>query len=153
MANTYHKMYIQAVFAVKYRDAIISKNWRPDLLAAIGQLINETGFKNIIVNGIEDHVHCFFGLLPKLSVSKVMKDVKSKSSKWINEQSFLKHRFEWQKGFGAFSYGHSQIDSVFKYIKFQEIHHKKQTFKAEYIKLLQLFEVEYDPEYLFEDLI
>ena len=153
MANTYHQMYIQAVFAVKYRDAVISKNWRPDLLAVIGQLINETGCKNIIVNGIEDHVHCFFGLKPKLSVSNIMKSVKAKSSKWVNEQAILKHRFEWQSGFGAFSYGHSQIDTVYKYIHFQEIHHKKQTFKAEYIRLLQLFDVEYDPEYLFEDLI
>lgn len=153
MANTYHQMYIQAVFAVKYRDAVISKNWRPDLLAVIGQLINETGCKNIIVNGIEDHVHCFFGLKPKLSVSNIMKSVKAKSSKWVNEQAILKHRFEWQSGFGAFSYGHSQIDTVYKYIQFQEIHHKKQTFKAEYIRLLQLFDVEYDPEYLFEDLI
>ncbi len=153
MANTYHQMYIQAVFAVKYRDAVISKNWRPDLLAVIGQLINETGCKNIIVNGIEDHVHCFFGLKPKLSVSNIMKSVKAKSSKWVNEQAILKHRFEWQSGFGAFSYGHSQIDTVYKYIQFQEIHHKKQTFKAEYIRLLQLFDVEYDPEYLFGDLI
>ena len=81
MGNTYHQMYIQAVFAVKYREAVIEKRWKPELLAVMGNLINETGCKNIIVNGVEDHVHCFFGLLPSCAVSDVMQSVKAKSSK------------------------------------------------------------------------
>lgn len=153
MANTYHQMYIQAVFAVKYRAAVIEKNWEADLFAVIGNLINETECKTILVNGVEDHVHCFFGLKPSVSVSDVMKNAKAKSSKWINESGLLKHRFEWQRGFGAFSYSHSHIDDVFKYIKNQQEHHKKESFRVEYIKMLEAFGVEYDEQYIFEDLI
>ena len=69
MAHTYHQMYVQAVFAVKYRAAVIEQNWKHKLFAVIGNLINETGCKSIIVNGVEDHVHCFFGLKPSVSVS------------------------------------------------------------------------------------
>lgn len=153
MPNTYHQMYIQAVFAVKYREAVIEKVWKEELFAVIGNLINETECNTILVNGVEDHVHCFFGLIPKVSVSDVMKNAKAKSSKWVNESGLLKHRFEWQKGFGAFSYSHSHIDRVFKYIQNQEAHHKKETFKEEYEKMLKAFGVEYDEKYLFEDLI
>ena len=153
MANTYHQMYIHAVFAVKYRTAVIEKNWKADLFAVIGNLINETECKTILVNGVEDHVHCFFGLKPSVSVSDVMKNAKAKSSKWVNESGLLKHRFEWQRGFGAFSYSHSHIDDVFKYIKNQEEHHKKESFRVEYIKMLEAFGVEYDEQYIFEDLI
>lgn len=153
MANTYHQMYIQAVFAVKYREAVIEKIWKEELFGVIGNLINETECNTILVNGVEDHVHCFFGLEPKISVSDVMKNAKSKSSKWVNESGLLKHRFEWQKGFGCFSYSRSHIDRVFRYIKNQEAHHKKETFREEYIKMLKAFGVVYDEKYLFEDLI
>jgi len=153
MANTYHQMYIQAVFAVKYREAVIEKIWKQELFGVIGNLINETECKPLLVNGVEDHVHCFFGLLPKTSVSDVLKNAKAKSSKWINESGLLNHRFEWQKGFGCFSYSHSHIDKVFKYIQNQEAHHKKETFRDEYIRMLKAFGIEYDEKYLFEDLI
>lgn len=153
MANTYHQIYIQAVFAVKYREAVIEKAWKPDLLAVIGNLINEAGCKTILINGVEDHVHCFFGLKPTICIANVMQAAKAKSSKWVNESSLLKYRFEWQKGYGAFSYSHSHIDKVFRYIKNQEEHHKKATFKEEYTKLLKAFEVDYDENYIFEDLI
>ncbi len=153
MANTYSQMYIQTVFAVKYREAVIAKAWRSDLMAVIGNLINETGCKTIIVNGVEDHVHCFFSLKAPLSVSDVMKVAKAKSSKWVNESGILRHRFEWQRGFGAFSYSRSHIDNVYRYILNQEQHHKKQTFREEYISFLELFDIDYDEEYLFEDLI
>jgi putative transposase len=153
MANTYHKMYIQTVFAVKYREAIIANEWKQELMSVIGNLINETGCKTILVNGIEDHVHCFFGLKPSISVSDVMKSAKSKSSKWINENGLLQHRFEWQQGFGAFSYSRWDVDTIYHYIKNQEIHHKSEKFKDEYNKLLKDFDVEFDEDYLFEDLI
>jgi len=146
-------MYIQAVFAVKYREAIIEKKWRQELFAVIGNLINETECKTILVNGVEDHVHCFFGLLPKTSVSDVLKSAKAKSSKWMNETGFLNHRFEWQKGFGCFSYSHSHINRVFKYIQNQEEHHKIEAFKVEYPRMLNAFGIEYDEKYLFEELI
>jgi len=82
-----------------------------------------------------------------------MKTVKAKSSKYINDRSITPHRFEWQVGYGVFSYSRSHIDNVYQYIANQENHHKKQTFKEEYLELLKKFEVEYDEQYLFEDLI
>jgi len=145
MANTYHQMYIQTVYAVKYRDAVIAKAWRQDLHAVIGNLINETGCKNIIVNG--------FGLRPSQSVSDVMQIAKAKSSKWLNESGLLPHRFEWQEGYGCFSYSRSHIDAVFKYIQNQEIHHQKQTFKEEYIDMLIESGIDYDEKYIFQELV
>jgi len=153
MANTYHQMYIQAVFAVKYRQAIIEKAWKSKLLGVIGNLINESGCKTILVNGIEDHVHCFFGLKPTVGVSDLMKNVKAKSSKWVNENDLLKQRFEWQVGYGSFSYSHRDIDMIFHYIKNQEKHHETKTFNIEYRELLDEFNVDYDEKYLFDYLI
>jgi REP element-mobilizing transposase RayT len=152
MPNTYVKIYVQTVFAVKYRDAQIKQHFKKELHAVIGNLINETGCRTIIVNGVEDHVHCFFTLKTTLSLSEVMKSVKAKSSKWINENYFLKDRFEWQRGFGGFSYGQSQVSKVYQYIENQEEHHKEKTFKDEYWKLLKKFEVEYDEDYWFDEM-
>lgn len=153
MANTYHQIYIQAVFAVKYRKAMIDKTWQSDLFGVIGNLINETGCKTIIVSGVEDHVHCFLGLKPTIAVSELMKTVKAKSSKFINDNSLTINRFEWQEGYAAFSYSQSQVDAVYNYIEKQEEHHKKQTFKEEYLSFLQKFKVPFDERYIFEDLI
>ena len=153
MANTYHQIYLQTVFAVKYRMAVIDKSWKHDLFAILGSLINETNCKTLIVNGVEDHVHCFLSLKPVVSVSELMKTVKAKSSKFINDQNVTSERFEWQEGYGAFSYSQSHVDTVFKYIKNQEEHHQKQTFKNEHLGLLQKFQVDYDEQYLFHDLI
>jgi len=153
MDNTYHQIYLQTVFAVKYRNAVIDKEWRPKLLGVIGNLINEANCKTIIVNGVEDHVHCFLGLKPVVSVSELMKTVKAKSSKYINDHSLTLARFEWQEGYGAFSYHRSLIDTVYKYIKNQEEHHKVHAFRDEYIELLKEFKVEYDEQYLFQAMI
>lgn len=153
MPNTYVKLYVQTVFAVKYRNALIKDDFEKDLHAVIGNLINEMGCKTIIVNGVEDHVHCFFTLKTTLSLSDVMKSVKAKSSKWINENHFLDERFGWQRGFGGFSYSQSQVSKVYEYIENQEEHHKIEPFKSEYNKLLKKFEVEYDENYWFEDLL
>ncbi len=152
MANTYHQMYIQVVFAVKYREAVLDKEWRNDVFGVIGNLINETGCKTIIVNGVDDHVHCLLGL-PTVSVSELMKTVKAKSSKFINDSNFLLNRFEWQEGYGAFSYSQSQIANVYNYVANQEKHHAKETFKEEYVKFLDKFNVPYDQRYIFENLI
>lgn len=152
MANTYHQIYVQIVFAVKYRNAVISKEWKSQLLGVIGNLINETGCKTIIVNGVEDHVHCFLGLKPVVSASELMKTVKAKSSKYINDNNLTQRRFEWQEGYGIFSYGQSQIDAVYKYIQNQETHHQKQTFLDEYKGLLKLFKIDFDEQYIFKEL-
>jgi len=152
MANTYHQVYIQTIFAVKYRKALISKEWQATLFAIIGNLINETNCKTIIVNGVEDHVHCFIGLKPVVSIAELMKTIKSRSSKYINDHSLTPQRFEWQEGYGVFSYSQSQIANVYKYIQNQETHHKKQTFRDEYLSFLEKFNVAYDEQYIFQDL-
>ncbi|WP_276379456.1 IS200/IS605 family transposase [Flavobacterium sp. H4147] len=153
MANTYHQVYLQIVFAVKYRNAVIDEKWRPKLLSVIGHLINETGCKTIIVNGVEDHVHCLLALKPTITISELMKAVKAKSSKFINENQLTKSKFSWQEGYGVFSYSQSQIESVYKYIQNQKEHHKKQSFNAEYLNFLNKFKVHYEEKYIFEELI
>jgi REP element-mobilizing transposase RayT len=153
MSNTYHQIYLQTVFAVKYRNAAITADLQPIVFGVIGNLIAETNCKSIIVNGMEDHVHCFLGLRPVVSVSELMKTVKAKSSKYINDHSLTPDRFEWQEGYGVFSYSHSQIDSVYHYILNQHEHHKNQTFKEEYIKTLNEFNVDYDDRYIFHEMI
>ena len=153
MANTYHQIYLQTVFAVKYRKAVIDKAWRSQLFGVIGNLINEANCKTIIVNGVEDHVHCFLGLRPVVSVSELMKSVKALSSKYINDHKLTTSRFEWQEGYGVFSYRQNDLDSIYKYIQNQEEHHKKQTFREEYLELLKEFQVEYDEQYIFKELI
>jgi len=109
MANTYSQMYVQTIFVVKYRKAILLKDWRTEIFGVIGNLINDTGCKTVIVNGVEDHVHCFFGFNPSDRISGVMRTVKSNSSKWLNESGYLRHRFEWQPGYGSFTYNLSSI--------------------------------------------
>lgn len=153
MANTYSQIYLQFVFAVKYRRAVIDKSWKSELQAVIGNLINEANCKTLIVNGVEDHMHCLVAMKPAVSPSELMKRVKAKSSKYINDNKLTKERFEWQRGFGAFSYSKNDIHRVYKYIERQEEHHKKQTFKTEYLKLLKEFEVEYDEIYIFKDMV
>jgi len=153
MANSYHQIYLQFVFAVKYRAAVLDKAWRSQVQGVIGNLVNETGCKTIIINGVEDHIHCFVGLKPVVSVSDLMKTVKAKSSKYINDHSLTPARFEWQEGYGVFSYSQKDVDTVYKYIQHQEEHHKVQTFRQEYVELLKEFKVEYDEQYIFQGLI
>ena len=107
MANSYHQIYLQFVFAVKYSEAVISKRWNKELFGVIGNLINEANCKTIIVNRVEDHVHCLVGIKPVVAASELMKTVKAKSSKYINEKRLTSRRFEWQVGYGVFSYGQS----------------------------------------------
>ncbi len=149
MPNTYFQMYVQTVFAVKYRESQIKSEWKSQLFEVIGNLINEANCKTLIVNGVSDHVHCLFGFRPIHSISEVMQSVKAKSSKWINEKGFLKNRFEWQEGYGSFTYSHGQVDVVFRYIKYQERHHQKETFREEYERILKKYGVNYDEKYLF----
>jgi len=151
MANTYHQIYIQTVFAVKFREGLILPAFRQELFGYIGAAVNQSGHKTILINGTGDHVHCFFGLHPKQALSDLMREVKANSSGWINKSKFLKHRFEWQDGFGAFSYGKSQVDSVYKYVENQEEHHKNVSFREEYLGFLCKFEIEHDEKYIFRE--
>lgn len=150
MAGTYSQIYIQAVFTVKGRENLIHKSWREELHKYISGIITAKQQKSIIVNGVADHVHCFIGLKPSMSISDLIRDIKNNSSKFINEKGFVKGKFQWQEGYGAFSYSHSQIEQVYNYILNQETHHQKQTFKEEYLQFLDKYEIEHKPEYLFE---
>lgn len=149
MANTYSQILIHVVFTVKGRGNLIDKRWRSDLHKYIAGIITSKGQKSIIVNGVGDHIHCFIGLKPSMSLSELIRDVKNNSSKFINENQLVKGKFQWQEGFGAFSYATSQVKNVYNYILNQEEHHKKSTFKEEYIDLLETYEVEYEDDYLF----
>ncbi len=150
MANTFSQIYIQVVFAVKGRENLISKDWKDELYMYITGICKNNHQKLIAINGVSDHIHIFIGLKPSMAISDLVKDIKAYSSRFINEKQWIKGKFSWQEGYGAFSYGHSQLDTVIKYIQNQEAHHATKTFKEEYLEFLAKFEVEYDEKYLFE---
>lgn len=151
MANTYSQLYIQLVFAVKGRQNLISTKWKDEIYKYITGIITNQKQKLIVINGMPDHIHILVGIKPDISISDLVRDIKTNSSKFINEQKWINGKFEWQNGFGAFSYGHSQLGNVIKYIENQEEHHKTRTFKEEYIKFLKLFNIDFKNEYLFEE--
>ncbi|MEO7482300.1 MAG: IS200/IS605 family transposase [Ferruginibacter sp.] len=150
MANTYSQITIHAVFAVRYRENFIVGDWRHSLHQYISGIITGKGAKSLAVGGWKDHVHILFGMPLTTCISDFMSAVKASSSGWINEQQFVKGKFEWQSGYGAFSYAKSQRDVVIKYIMNQEEHHRIKSFKEEYLKMLADFDVEYVDKYLFE---
>jgi putative transposase len=150
MSGTFSQLYIQIVFAVKGRDNLISKIWKDELCKYISGIIKAKNQKPIIVNGVNDHLHLFVGLLPSIAISDLVRDVKNNSTKFINEKRFVKGKFSWQEGYGVFSYSHSQINNVYDYILNQEEHHKKRTFREEYIDFLQKLDIHYEDKYLFE---
>ncbi len=125
MANTYTQVHIQAVFAVQNRDCVIHSSWKDELYKYITGILKKNEHKPLIINGMPDHIHILFGMRPIQSLSELMQDIKGDSSKWINEKGFLKSRFSWQEGYGAFSYSKSQVINVINYIKNQEEHHRK----------------------------
>jgi putative transposase len=151
MANTYTQLYIQFVFAVKYREGMIHDSFKEELYQYISGIIKNNNHKLIAINGMKDHLHLFIGMKPTQSVSELMQDIKGSSSKWINDKNFLKVKFEWQEGYGAFSYSKSHVDAVIKYIGNQEQHHKTKSFYEEYLGFLKAFEIEYDERYVFKE--
>jgi len=153
MANTYTQIHVQFVFAVKYRDGLILPSYKAELHQYISGILKPHNHKLLAINGMPDHIHIFIGMRPTQSISDLMQDIKGNSSKWINEKNFLKIKFEWQEGYGAFSYSKSHVNNVIDYIKNQEKHHKKESFRDEYLKFLKAFEIEYDERYIFKDLI
>lgn len=150
MPNTYTQIYIQIVFAVKGRENLISKNNREELHKYITGIVQNRGQKMLSVFCMPDHTHLLIGIKPSIAISDLVRDIKSGSTNFINEQKWIKTKFQWQEGFGAFSYSKSQIDTVIKYILNQVEHHNKITFKQEYIDFLEKFEIDYNEKYLFE---
>ena len=150
MSNTYTQLIIQLVFAVKGRKSFISETWEEELYKYITAVVQNDRHKMLAINGMPDHIHILIGLNPAISISDLVKDIKRASNNWIKEKGLIKIKFEWQSGFGAFSYSRSHLDKVYKYIQNQKIHHKKVSFKSEYLTELKANEIEYKDEYLFE---
>jgi len=150
MANTYSQIYIQIVFAVKGQENLIRKENREELHKFITGIVSNREQKLLAIFAMPDHVHILIGIKPNMAISDLVRDIKAGSSKFINDNKWINEKFNWQEGYGAFSYSKSQLYNVIKYILNQESHHKKQTFKEEYISFLEKFEIEYDEKYLYQ---
>jgi putative transposase len=135
MANTYSQIYIQVVFAVQGRQCLIQPAFKEEVYKYMTGIVTKQEQKMLQINGVADHVHLLIGLKPSIALSDLVRDIKAGSSKFINEQGWMRGKFHWQEGFGAFSYGHSQLDTVIRYIQDQEIHHQQKSFKNEYLGL------------------
>jgi REP element-mobilizing transposase RayT len=153
MANTYTQIHLHIIFAVKYRDGIIKKEWKDELYKYITGIVQDRKHKLIIINEMPDYIHILIGLHPTQSISDLLQDIKGNSSTWINKKKLVRGKFEWQEGYGVFSYGKSQVKAVIKYIENQEEHHRHRTFKEEYLAFLEKFDVVYDDKYTFKALI
>ena len=152
MANTYSQLYVQIVFAVKGRQNLISNKWKDELYKYITGIVANEDQKLIAINGMPDHIHILIGIKPNKALSDLVRDIKANSSRFINEKRWISGKFEWQSGFGAFTYSHSHLANVINYIQHQEEHHQTKTFKEEYIGFLKAFEIDYKDEYVFEEL-
>lgn len=148
--GTFTQIYIQLVFSPLYREALLHPPIRPAIFRYMSGIITNLGHKSIIINGMADHVHLFIGLNPKLSISETVKEVKRASSLFINQQKFFPGKFQWQSGYGGFSYSQSHIERVYQYIFNQQEHHKKKTFREEYMGFLKKYNIEFENQYLFE---
>jgi putative transposase len=150
MPDTFTQIYVQIVFAVKGRNSLIAENWEEDLYKYINGIISNKGQKLLAINGMPDHVHILIGMKPTCCLSDLVREVKKSSNSFIKEKCFSQYNFQWQEGFGAFSYSHSALDKVIGYIKNQKEHHKKSSFRDEYLEFLKKYEIEYSDERLFE---
>ncbi len=148
--STFSQIYIQVVFAVKNREALIANSWEEKLYQYITGIVQNKGQKMLAINGMPDHIHFFIGMKPSCCLSDLVREVKKASNEMIKENKLSKFKFNWQEGYGAFSYSHSHIDNVVKYVMNQKTHHRKISFKEEYVGFLKKFEIEYDEKYLFD---
>jgi REP element-mobilizing transposase RayT len=150
MANTFSQIYIQTVFAVSGRLSLISQDFKEELHKYITGIVKNKGQKLISINGMADHLHVLIGLRPAMALADLVRDIKADSSDWVNRKKLARGKFAWQEGYGAFSYGHSQLDRIVKYIQNQERHHSRKSFRDEYLTLLRRFEIEFKEDYVFE---
>ena len=149
MPGTFSQIYIQTVFAVQHRKALISPDWEEELFKYITGIVQGCDQKMLAINGMPDHIHFLIGMKPSCCLSDLIREVKKSSNDFIKNKKFCTHKFQWQEGYGAFSYSHSSLNNVIKYILNQKEHHKKISFKNEYLDFLKKFEIEFKPEYLF----
>lgn len=150
MADTFSQIYIQTVFAVKNRNALIQPAWEEELYKYITGIVLNKGQKMLSINGTSNHIHFLIGMKPICCLSDLVREIKKSSDTFIKEKNFTPFKFQWQEGFGSFSYSHSQLSDVIHYIENQKEHHKKRTFKEEYLAFLKAFEIEFKDEYLFD---
>lgn len=150
MPSTYSQIYIQIIFAVKYRDAVIHESWEDKLYKYITGIVQNKGNKMLAINGMPDHIHFVIGYNMNINIPDLVREIKKASNKFIREQQFVRSNFQWQEGYGAFSYSKSHLDAVIKYIRNQKIHHAKRTFRDEYLDLLNRYEIDYSEEYVFD---
>jgi putative transposase len=149
MADTYSQIYIQIVFAVQNRNALIQPKWEEELYKYITGIVQNKEQKMLAINGTSNHIHFLIGMKPTCCLSDLVREIKKSSNIFIKEKRFTSFNFQWQEGFGSFSYSQSQITDVIKYIENQKEHHRKHTFKEEYLSFLKAFQVEFKNEYLF----
>jgi putative transposase len=152
MANTYSQIYVQVVFAVEARQAIIREERREELQRYMTGIVTNKNQKLLAIYCMPDHAHLLIGLRPSMALSDLVNSIKAGSTNHINEQRWVMGRFSWQEGFGAFSYSHSQLAAVIRYIQNQKAHHATKGFDEEYTRLLQRFNVSYEERYLFRSL-
>ena len=150
MSSTFSQIYIHVVFAVKGRQSFIQQSWEEELYKYITGIVQNKEQKMLAINGMPNHIHFLIGMRPSCCLSDLVREIKKASNVFINEKKFCPFKFEWQEGYGAFSYSHSALDNVIAYIANQKEHHRKKSFQEEYIDFLKKFEVEYKEEYLFE---
>lgn len=150
MANTYTQMYAQLIFAVKNREALIPKQHKTEIHKYITGIIKKRNQKLIAINSMPNHIHIFVGFKPTIAISDLVRDIKTNSTLFIQQKKMTPFQFKWQEGFGCFTYSHSQINAVCKYIENQEEHHRKKTFKEEYFEFLEKFNVPFEEKYLFK---
>jgi len=152
MADTYTQIFLHFIFAVHNRRSLIDPSWKDELYKYITGIIQKNSHKLIAINGTANHLHILVGYKPHQPIPNLMQDVKGYSAKWINKKKLTRWKFNWQKGYGAFSYSYSHIDNVYKYIMNQEQHHKIRAFKGEYIELLNRFKIAYHDRYTLKDI-
>ncbi|MDE6543071.1 MAG: transposase [Muribaculaceae bacterium] len=142
------------VFGVKHRVALIHPHWRGHLHSTVAKILNEHGKGShcICVGGTGDHIHVFFSLSVNIAISDLAREVKSRSSRWINEHKLAMGHFEWQSGYAVFSYSQSDRQKVINYINNQEEHHRRRSFREEVEKFLELYNLVSDPRDLPKDL-
>lgn len=150
MPGTFSQIYIQVVFAVKGRESLIHHSWEEELYKYISGIVKNKEQKMLAINGMPDHIHFLIGMKPSCCLSDLVREIKKSSNDFINQKKFSRYKFQWQEGYGAFSYSHSALDNVIAYINNQKKHHRKQTFREEYKDFLAKFQIEYKNEYLFE---
>jgi putative transposase len=150
MANTYTQIHIHVIFAVKFRAGLIKNEWKNDLYKYITGIAQNNQHKILAINGMPDHIHILIGMRPNQSLSDLIQDIKGSSSKWINTQNFVKGKFEWQQGFGAFACSKSHVPKVISYIENQESHHSSASLVDEYKQVLEKSGIDYDEQYIFK---